>query len=103
MSSLHRSQRLICHSFFFHTFRKNTAMPLIITATDLSAVADNAINYACQLAMAQNAQVTIIHSFVFPVMFSDLPLPANLINETENDLDAQMKRTVSKFRNAYPT
>lgn len=78
-------------------------MPLIITATDFSAVAENAANYACRLAMAQNAQLTIIHSFVFPVMFSDIPLPANLINDTEDDLDAQMKKLVTRLKTAYPT
>ena len=77
-------------------------MPLIITATDFSAVAENAANYACQLAITQNAQLTIIHSFVFPVMFSDIPLPANLINDTENDLESQMKKLVSNLKLSYP-
>jgi len=77
-------------------------MSLIITATDFSAVSENAANYACQLAVDQNAQVTIIHSFVFPVMFSDIPLPATLINDTEDDLDAQMKKLVGNLKNAYP-
>ena len=78
-------------------------MPLIITATDFSAIAENAANYACRLAIAQNAQLTIIHSFVFPVMFSDIPLPANLINDTEDDLDMQMKKLVTRLKTAYPT
>jgi len=77
-------------------------MPLIIAATDFSLISENAANYACQLAMAQNAQLTIIHSFVFPVMFSDIPLPASLINETENDLDAQMKKLVDSLKLSYP-
>ena len=77
-------------------------MPLIITATDFSAVAENAANYACQLAIAQNAQLTIIHSFIFPVMFSEIPLPANLINDTENDLGSQMKKLVAKLKLSYP-
>ena len=77
-------------------------MPLIIIATDFSSIAENAANYACQLAVAQNARVTIIHSFVFPVMFSDIPLPATLINDTENDLDTQMKKLVDNLKMSYP-
>lgn len=78
-------------------------MSLIITATDFSAVAENAANYACQLAIAQNARLTVIHSFVFPVMFSDLPLPTSLINETENDLDVQMQKLTNRLKQSYPT
>ena len=78
-------------------------MPLIVAATDFSLNSENAANYACQLALAQNAQLTIVHSFVFPVMFSDIPLPATLINETESDLDAQMKKLVGTLKLSYPT
>ena len=77
-------------------------MPLIITATDFSAVAENAANYACQLAAAQNAQLTIIHSFVFPVMFSDIPMPATLINDAQNDSEQQMQKLVIRLKTSYP-
>jgi hypothetical protein len=50
-------------------------MPLIIAATDFSDVAENAVNYACSLATAQKAEVMVIHSFIVPVMFSDIPMP----------------------------
>ncbi len=76
-------------------------MPLIIAATDFSLISENAANYACQLALAQNARLTIIHSFVFPVMFSDIPLPAALINETVDDLDTEMKKVVDRFKMSY--
>ncbi len=78
-------------------------MKLIITATDFSEVAENAARYACDLALAQNARVVIIHSFLFPVMFSDVPMPSNLIGDVENDSEAQMKITVSNFQQLYPS
>ncbi len=78
-------------------------MKLIITATDFSEVAQNAAHYACQLAIAQNARVAIIHSFLFPVIFSDAPMPSNLIDDVENDSEGQMRTTVSQLQQAYPT
>ncbi len=78
-------------------------MKLIITATDFSEVAENATRYACELAVAQSARVVIIHSFLFPVMFSDVPMPSNLIEDIENDSEGQMKITVSNFQQEYPT
>ena len=78
-------------------------MPLIITATDFSAVAENAANYACQLALANNVRLVIIHSFVFPVIFSDVPMPASLINDTQEDAQEQVEEIVANYKKAYPS
>jgi len=78
-------------------------MPLIITATDFSAVAESAANYACQLAASQNARLVIIHSFVFPVIFSDVPMPASLINDTQNDAEERVKEMVANYKKSYPS
>jgi len=77
-------------------------MPLIITATDFSSVAENAVNYSCNLAMTQNAQVVIIHSFIFPVMFSDIPLPTSLINDTQKDAETKMNTVIDNLHILYP-
>ena len=77
-------------------------MPLIITATDFSAVAENATNYACQLAMAHNARLVIVHSFVFPVIFSDVPMPASLISDTQSDAEDQINDIVARYKESYP-
>jgi len=77
-------------------------MPLIITATDFSEVAENAINYACKLASLQNGQVQIIHSFIIPVMFSDIPMPGSLITDAQNDAEMQMDKLVGTMSAAYP-
>jgi len=49
-------------------------MPLIITATDYSDIADKAINYSCRLAADIGASVVVLHSFIIPVTFSDIPM-----------------------------
>ena len=77
-------------------------MKLIITATDFSEVAQNAAHYACQLATAQNARLVIIHSFLFPVIVSDVPMPSNLIDDVENDSERQMEETVASLQQSYP-
>jgi nucleotide-binding universal stress UspA family protein len=77
-------------------------MPFIIAATDFSEVAENAIQYACKLAAAQNAQVNIIHSFIVPVMFSDIPMPGSMINDAQNDAESQMNSLVEDLSASYP-
>jgi nucleotide-binding universal stress UspA family protein len=77
-------------------------MPLIITATDFSEVSENAVNYACKLASLHNAQVIIIHSFIIPVMFSDIPMPASLVTDAQSDADIQMNKLVGSMKMAYP-
>lgn len=72
-------------------------MPFIIAATDFSEVAENAVNYACSLASAQQAEVMIIHSFVVPVMFSDIPMPVSLMNDAQHDAEKQMVQLVQKM------
>src|ERR1039458_3926639 len=77
-------------------------MPLIITATDFSEVAENAVNYACNLASTQSAHVVIVHSFIIPVMFSDIPMPGSLITDAQNDAEEQMKKLVNIMMLSFP-
>ncbi len=78
-------------------------MPLIITATDFSEVAQNATNYACQLAVAEDARLVIIHSFVLPVIFTDVPMPSSLINGSQNDAEDRIEEMVASYKQLYPT
>lgn len=76
-------------------------MSLIITATDFSATATNAIHYSCNLAIAQRSDVLLIHSFIFPVMFNDLPLPATMIDDTQKDAEQKMNILLDNLRSQY--
>ncbi len=78
-------------------------MPLLIAATDFSDVAKNATRYACDLAAAQHAEVMIIHSFMMPVVFSDIPMPTSIVTDTENDAELQMEKLLAELRATYPT
>ena len=76
-------------------------MPLIITATDFSQVADNAVNYACKLALAQDAELVVMHSFSIPLMFSDVPLPATFVNDAQHDAEAEMERLIAEMSSTH--
>jgi nucleotide-binding universal stress UspA family protein len=78
-------------------------MPLLIAATDFSDVAKNATRYACNLAAAQQAEVMIIHSFMMPVVFSDIPMPTAIVTDTEKDAELQMQKLLAELRATYPT
>jgi nucleotide-binding universal stress UspA family protein len=76
-------------------------MPIIISATDFSAAGNNAVAYACDLAAAQRAQVVVINSFIFPVMFSEIPLPPALLTEAQQDAENQMGKLVVSLQQKY--
>ncbi len=58
----------------------------ILVATDFSAIADNAVKYAVELAKIMNTSITLFHVFHIPVMASDSPLVLPIsINELEKD------------------
>jgi nucleotide-binding universal stress UspA family protein len=77
-------------------------MPLIIAATDFSAIAENAVNYSCNLAVTQNAAVLILHTYFFPVMFSDIPIPASMIDDTQHHAERKMKALTHNLQTLYP-
>lgn len=78
-------------------------MPLIITATDFSHVADNAVHYACGLALATGAHLVVLHSFILPVMFSDVPvITGTLAGDEQKDADAQMGQLIAELKTRYP-
>src|SRR5450631_4164670 len=77
-------------------------MPQIIIATDFSAVAENVAHYSCNLALSIQAGVVLIHSYVFPVMFSDIPLPASLMDDTQKNAEKNMATFIDSLHILYP-
>ena len=76
-------------------------MPLIIATTDFTDVAENAVNYACELALSQNADVLVMHSYSVPIVFSDLPVPTP-IDEIRGAAEEAMQVLLSRLTAAYP-
>ena len=76
-------------------------MPVIIAATDFTDAAANAVHYACKMAVEFNADIVVLHTFLYPIMFSDVPIPAPMIDE-QKAAEAQMEQFTDHLRAAYP-
>lgn len=49
-------------------------MKLIITPTDFSAISDNAIRYATDMAVAMGTNLMLVNVYQLPISFSEVPL-----------------------------
>ena len=78
-------------------------MSLIVTATDFSDVAANAVHYACNLAIASSAEVVVMHAFILPVAFNDVPMPVVPIDEARQSAEEGINSFVAELQRAYPT
>ncbi|MBA3828787.1 MAG: universal stress protein [Taibaiella sp.] len=77
-------------------------MPLIITATDFSDIAGKAVDYACRLATDMGIGVTVLHSFVIPVNFSDATMPVLPLDEIQKIAEEKMAEVISGLKDTYP-
>lgn len=77
-------------------------MGVILTATDYSDVANHAVHYACSMAQTYAASVTVIHSFIIPVVIStDTPMPAISIDEARNLALERMDSLIAELKRSY--
>lgn len=76
-------------------------MPYIVVATNFSHAAENAANYACQLAVDTFSDIVLLHSYTIPIVFSDTPTVAP-VNEILADAEEQLTNTLKKLTAAYP-
>ena len=56
------------------TSLKKLNMKLIIAPTDFSAISDNAIKYATDMAAAMGANLMLVNVYQIPISFSEVPL-----------------------------
>lgn len=76
-------------------------MPAILVATDFSPVADNALRYACKLALHQDADIAILHTYALPVLIGDMTM-AMPIADFQEDAEQRMKKLVASIRQDFP-
>jgi nucleotide-binding universal stress UspA family protein len=79
------------------------SMPVIVTATDFSEVASNAVHYACSLAVHASASVVVVNSFVVPVAFNDMPMPVLPIDESRQLSQESMQKLTDDLQASYPS
>ena len=77
-------------------------MPEIIAATDFSDIADNAVRYACNLALNTDASVIVAHSFIIPVAFSDTPMPVMPVDEGREIAEERMTTLIGQLQAEFP-
>ena len=77
-------------------------MPVIIAATDFTEVAENAVHYACNLAGKLEAELVLLHTYSFPIVFSDVTIPTPPIADEQHLAEEQMSKLTGKLRIMYP-
>lgn len=70
-------------------------MKTILAATDFSKASRHAVTYAAEMAKKCKAKLVLLHSYLPPVMLSDVPVVIPGLEELEKDALKIMRRTVS--------
>ena len=77
-------------------------MPVIIVATDHSAIGDNAVNYAAGLAARWNCSLVLVHAYFIPITFNDPAMPIIPPDDLMDAAKERMDDTVGRLRTAFP-
>lgn len=77
-------------------------MSYILATTDFSAVSENSVLYAAALGQRMGMPVTLLHSFVMPAMFSDVTIPASLIDDTRTDAVEKIEQLAGALAQQFP-
>lgn len=77
-------------------------MPHILVASDFSDLAAKAVHYACCLAGEYRMPVTVLHSFIIPVAFSDTPMPVIPVDEGREIAEERMQELQQTLAQTYP-
>ncbi len=76
-------------------------MALIIATTDFSGTANNALQYACNMALANNADVLVIHCYSVPVSLGDLTIPMP-VSEFKLNAEETMENHIARLHSDFP-
>lgn len=74
----------------------------LIVFTDFSPPSENALHYACRLAGAAGASVRVLHTYVVPVSFSDMPMPMVPADDVRNIAEDRMSKLQAELSEQYP-
>lgn len=74
----------------------------VITATDFSEVATNAVYYTCHMAAQYNLPVIVLHAYITPVAFHENPMPVISLEESKSIAESQLKALTEDLIRQYP-
>ncbi|MBS1638115.1 MAG: universal stress protein [Bacteroidetes bacterium] len=77
-------------------------MDTILVPTDFSAPADNALNYAAELAKYFNAQIVLIHAYHIPAANYEMAIPPDVISSIQFAASNALEKTKARFMTTYP-
>lgn len=79
-------------------------MKLIVSPTDFSANASNAVHYAAALAAESGSYLLVVHAYEPPIMYSEAPLTSigNAANQLRELAMDKLKKLVNKLSKAHP-
>lgn len=77
-------------------------MKRILIPTDFSEVAENAINYAIELAKATGASLSLFHVYHVPVITTDVPIVMPTMDDLEKDSREALAKVKSKLLAQHP-
>lgn len=78
-------------------------MSTIITATDFTNIANNAVHYACSFAAANNMSVLVLHSYQAPAAFNEHPIPVTSIEDNKKIAREELDKLGAQLFAAYPS
>ncbi len=76
-------------------------MALIITATDFTKTATNAVQYASKLALETDSELLVIHCYSIPITFTDVPIPYP-IAEIESEAKRELAIIIDQIKTDFP-
>jgi nucleotide-binding universal stress UspA family protein len=78
------------------------AFSTILAATDFSDSAENAVNYAADLAVKSQANLVLIFAYHVPLVTSEVPTLMFTLNELEKEGLQQLKESEARLRKSHP-
>lgn len=72
-------------------------MKIIVVPTDFSPIADNALKYGMDLAIALGSSIMIVHVYQIPISYSEVPLitiSLEEIRKASEDKLAELKHNI---------
>lgn len=78
-------------------------MKTILVPTDFSPSADNAMNYAAQLAQRIGASIFLVHAYQIPVSTNEVPVLMVSAQELKNGADRGLERVSDQLQRDYPS
>lgn len=77
-------------------------MKTILVPTDFSPSADNAVNYAAQLALTIEADLYLVHVYQIPISMNDVPVMMVSVEELRDSAERGLEKAKELLKKNFP-